>query len=598
MKKHKVYVGSQFRWDFVSDWQWYVNLAKNFGCRFDATNKCWTIPNFATARDIVRTLLQSKPADEVVVTDFDKFTPVPAGRYILPEYERERTGMGTSLPLGLKLDGKAAYLAMPLDNRGKPALDHAVYYGLASVGCKGAWVKDRGFELQANIPEATEFLAAEGKVPITGVPSLRETPFITSLYDRILPHQEDGVGFLYHRPRALLADDMGLGKTMQAIIAAEALRLEKQTDSLLVICPVSLIGNWRKELKQWETGFSHVSIVPYSQLAKLPKTVKKLCVVVDEAHYLKNPTSQRTKTFTDFVNKNSTGITALWLLTGTPVTKDFSNLWSLAYLMKHPVADKYRPGEMSSMTNREILYLSGAMKTHMLCRKKSEILNLPPKIRGFKEITTGAQNFSSIRQLEMLAYGKDEEAMEHLMTMKRITALAKVEETIDVAQQILNEGRKVVLFSDHTGAVDKFRAAFPGLHVVIDGRTSKAHRTALVEQFQTDAACRVFIGNIKAAGVGITLTASQDVIFNDLTWLPADIHQAEDRCHRIGTTGTVNVTYMADRNLILDEILCTKLAARSAEIATFEQSKQSILQEIREWARAKLQSTRKAVANS
>lgn len=590
-------ISSVFNWRFTHNWRQYVDLAKRFACRFDPDKKYWVIPNFPTSVEMVRELLKTHNANELSVRDFDSGRTVDASQYVSNGYLRMRSGIGTRLPFGLTIEGKDAYVSMPLADDGTPGPEHSLAYGLAKDGCNGLWKRDKGFHLRANVREAVDYFVnhSGGACPVLrGLPSLYETPFIVDTYSEILDHQRAGVSFLYHRRAALLADDMGLGKTMQAIIAAEALRIEGRALGLLVLCPVSLVGNWRKELKRWDTGFSEVTIVPYSQL-KLLKDIcagfiggQGLVVIADEAHYLKNVSSQRTQAVTRFV-LNNPKLAALWFLTGTPVTRDFSNLWAIADLMKHPVADLYRPSMMMKLSNEAILKLSGAMRTHMLVRKKSDCLNLPAKIRQFKQIDTGLENLVTIRDLEILATGKDEAAMEHLMTMKRLTAEAKVPETIEMAKQLLAEGRKVVLFTDHTKAFDAFVSALGNYGVVsIDGRTPAKWRTTVVEGFQTDMSVRVFVGNIKAAGVGITLTASQDVIFNDFTWLPADIHQAEDRVHRIGTVGTVNIFYVADTNLILDQLLCERLAERSAEIASFEGSQQSILTEIRAWARGEL----------
>lgn len=624
MAKHerKIYIGQTFRWDFTAEWRAYVDLAKRYGCRFQSDKKCWQIPNFSTAVELVRSLLEMVPADSIEVTDFETGTPANAAFYITENYLRVRSGIGNELPLRCTVGPDGTFVAMPLDARCRPVtVEHELYRGLAEDGCDGKWVPDRGFRLDRFSAEAVDFLVRDGVCPVAGVPKIFETPFVVDTYeDRIMPHQRDGVTFLAARRFALLGDDMGLGKTMQAIVAAEHLRAEGRqgsggftgaggpcapTTGLLIVCPVSLIGNWRRELAMWECSYDakNLFIVPYSQLDKL-KAVEEmfpkgrgLVVIADEAHYLKTPTSQRTKAMTEFLRVTAPEVAAAWFLTGTPVTRDFSNLWPLADMMRHPVAEKFMPAQMKDMATRNILRLSGAMRTHMLVRKKSEVLDLPEKIRQVRQTDTGLERLLNLKELEMLAYGKDEDAMEHLMTLKRLTAEAKVDETIEMAQNVLNEGRKVVIFSDHTKSIDRMAASLHGYGaVVLDGRTPQKQRTGIVDKFQVDPKCRVFIGNIKAAGVGITLTAAQDVVFNDFTWLPADMHQAEDRCHRIGATGTVNVYYLADCNLILDDILSRKLAERSAEIATFEQSQQAILKEIRAWAKDRLTAAKTARA--
>jgi hypothetical protein len=591
-------IGATLSWEWTENWREYVEIAKRFGCRFDAEKKLWRIPTFAAAVELTRAFLEVAPATAIVCRDYETNQPVPAGTYVSADYGRIRKGVGKRVDLRLLVEGKDVYLAVPLDEKGEAAPEHAMYLGLAADGCKGKWVADKGFLLQENVKEAVEYLTAQSDIPVAGCPPLFETPFIVDTYgDRVMPHQERGISFLVNRRRALLADDMGLGKTMQSIVAAEQVRADLLADTLLVICPVSLVPNWQKELKLWESSFSSIHIVPYSQLKRLKDFAKQypggrgVVLIADEAHYLKNPASQRTKALLSFVAENA-ALSRLWLLTGTPVTRDFSNVWPLARLLSHPVAEKYRPSEMMNLANYRVLLLSGAMRTHMMVRKKVDLLDLPPKIRQVEMIDTGLR-FNDIRSLEALAYGNEDEADEHIMRMKRQTAEAKVTTTVEKAQQILYEGRKVVIFSDHSKSLHEIAAALGDFGcVVLDGSTPLKRRQEAVEMFQGDPRCRVFCGNITAAGVGLTLTAAQDVIFNDFNWLPANMHQAEDRCHRIGARGTVNVWYLADCNLILDEILCEKLAARSEEIATFEQSKQSILAEVKAWAKDQLRRKR------
>lgn len=599
----KVFVGATLSWEWVNDWRRYVEIAKRFGCRFDTDQKLWRIPTLSASIEVARAFLEFLPAEAIVCNDFETRRKVPVADYVAADYSRQRNGLGRGreiLDARLSVEGKSTFIAFPVDEDGDVVPEHAMLAGLAQDACKGTWVPGRGMILQQFQREAVDYVVNHTKTPTSGAAGLLfETPFICDTYPAIMPHQERGVTFLYSRRRALLADDMGLGKTMQSIIAAEQVKADGEAEALVVLCPVTLVPNWHKELKQWESSFQDLHIVPYSRLKKLDELSKKypggkgVVLIADEAHYLKNPSSQRTKAALSYVAANA-ALSRLWLLTGTPVTRDFSNLWPLAALLKHPVADKYRPSEMTALSQRGILRLSGAMRTHMMVRKKTDVLDLPPKMRQVESIDTGLK-LDDIKMLEAIAYGDDAAADEHIMRIKRQTAMAKVEATIEKAQQVIAEGRKVVLFTDHTGVVDALQKALADARpVTIDGRTPMAWRKKAVDLFQEDEATRAFIGNITAAGVGITLTAASDVIFNDFNWLPANMFQAEDRCHRIGARGTVNVWYLADCNLILDELLCEKIATRSEEIATFEQSKQTISMEIRAWAKKQLKQKRQA----
>jgi SNF2 family DNA or RNA helicase len=457
-------------------------------------------------------------------------------------------------------------------------------WGLVTIGCEGKIVGD-DFHLAINKQEAMDYIVNNMKdaPEIIGIPQLLPTAFITELYtdDEIFPHQKSGIHFLYSRERALLADDMGLGKTAQSILAANQVKAEGLADTLVVVCPVTLQANWRRELLKWESSFSDVRIIPYSQLHKIdPVDMPERCVVIfDESHYLKNATSRRTQCAIELVDACKDKIVRLWLLTGTPVTKDNSDLWASAMMLNHPLR-KMSPLRLAGMKGDNNAVLSGAFKTHMLMRKKEDCLNLPPKIRQTVDVNT---NMAKHVDVSILKKGNVDAIMEHLMKLKRMSAEAKIEAAIEFIEPLIDAGNKVVLFSDHTNPLHRIAEHFGRRSVLLDGSTKPQDRDSFVQRFQSENDCLLFCGNIKAAGVGITLTASTTVVFVDLTWLPSDIAQAEDRCHRIGTTGTVNVYYLTDPDLITDCIILKILGNRSGEIASFEGAKATILAEVQSW---------------
>ncbi len=147
-------------------------------------------------------------------------------------------------------------------------------------------------------------------------------------------------------------------------------------------------------------------------------------------------------------------------------------------------------------------------------------------------------------------------AFTEISRARHAVAMAKVPHVIEHVQGMLEEGvEKVVLFAHHHDVVDALAAEFSGECVVLTGKTDMAGRQAAVDAFQNDPSVRVFIGSITAAGVGLTLTAASNVVFAELDWVPANVSQAEDRCHRIGQTESVHV-----QHLVLDGSLDAKMA--------------------------------------
>jgi hypothetical protein len=135
-----------------------------------------------------------------------------------------------------------------------------------------------------------------------------------------------------------------------------------------------------------------------------------------------------------------------------------------------------------------------------------------------------------------------------------VTALAKVPAVVSHLESLLEAGEKVVCFAHHRDVIAQIMEAIPQ-SVCLTGGMEIEERQAAVDRFQTDDDCRLFVGSITAAGVGITLTASSSVVFAELDWVPGNISQAEDRCHRIGQTESVLV-----QHIVLEDSLDAKLA--------------------------------------
>ena len=403
-------------------------------------------------------------------------------------------------------------------------------------------------------------------------------------------HQEVGIKFLVKKNKAILADDMGLGKTYMSIVAA----LEVKAEKILVICPANAKINWKREISTFvdEDDISIIksghwnpkkfTIINYDILNKFhtiidgrkkyeDHEIKRFLVdegfdliIMDEAHFIKNPKAQRSKV----VMEVAENIKRRWLLSGTPVANrpmDYYNLLKLCdssvtanwqfYAFRYCAAKKFK----RKGSNRFIWITDGASnldelhkrtKNLILRRKKEDHLDLPPKIVSPYYIEIDDMNQYSRVFDEYLEWAKSEgrnlgagRHMVELVVLRKYLAQEKVKHSIELAEQAIENGQKVIIFTNFTDSFNLLMDHFGKLSVGHNGKMNEKQKQNSIDQFQENPKIKVFVGNLISAGSAITLTAAQMVIMNDLDFVPANHAQAEDRAWRIGTTSTVNIYY-------------------------------------------------------
>src|SRR5262245_46971005 len=429
-----------------------------------------------------------------------------------------------------------------------------------------------------------------------------------ALADGLFPHQIEGVAFLLGRRRAILGDDMGLGKTRQTFVS---LPLLTPRGRRLVVCPASVKRNWAREIAVVAPDASSLIIdgtspgpltaewviINYDILGRHIDhllNVPWAALIFDEAHYLKNHTSARSKLARQLTTSAAAATPALavQLLTGTPLTSRPRDLFVLLQLAAHPLgrsflsfAKRYcaaEKGEYGWKTGgaSNIEELTVQLHGVMLRRTKGEVLALPPKLRAWLPVEvpsgTGA---SAIKKVFALLSGKDtrpvasrDEALRRrgkllafLVEARQALAIAKASATLDFVRGAIDQGEKVIVFSCFDDPIRKLAGELGSAAVVVTGKTPADARQPLVDRFQHDDEVRVLVANIIAGGTGLNLTAATQVVFNDLDWVPANHWQAEDRAYRIGQTRTVNVTYFIARDT-LDAFVQTVLETKAARI--------------------------------
>lgn len=318
-------------------------------------------------------------------------------------------------------------------------------------------------------------------------------------------------------------------------------------------------------------------------------------VVLDEAHRVKNPKAQRTIAILGEEDRETRKVVRqikadrFLALTGTPIVNRPNELWTLlrtvcpqrfsdffSYAKRYCGAVRTDYGwDFGGASN--LTELQDELRAHCMVRrlKKDVLSELPRKIRQIVPIENDralrleatARAKIEARQAEIearmtLAYlGDDRRAYEkaaaelkkarrfgfdEMARVRHDTALAKVPQVVEMLHEVLEEDpeRKILLFAHHADVIDAYAEAFGDIAVTLDGRVPLAKRQDRVDRFQADPSVRVFIGGIQVAGVGYTLTAASLVAVAEPVWVPGDLTQVEDRAHRIGQTGSVQVWHL------------------------------------------------------
>jgi SWI/SNF-related matrix-associated actin-dependent regulator 1 of chromatin subfamily A len=345
-------------------------------------------------------------------------------------------------------------------------------------------------------------------------------------------------------------------------------------------------------------------VVNFDKLAKLAPVLMARSwdlLVVDECHKAKNPKAQRSQAILGVPprkrgDQRKPGLVDVArrkaFLTGTPILNKPVELHGLVAALEPTFANffsfakRYCNAQQILAGRRMVWDFSGSSHldelqtrlraTCMVRRLKADVLKeLPAKRRQVitlaqngaagavaTEQTAWAKRADRIQQLQDeadLAHAAGDRAAyeaaiaamqrEHLdfteiSKARHALALAKIPAVLEHLDTLLEELDKVVVFAHHQDVVAAIADHFPGECVTLTGDTKMDQRQGNVDRFQMDPSCRVFIGNIQAAGVGFTLTAASTVVFAELDWVPANVSQAEDRCHRIGQTATVLVQHL------------------------------------------------------
>lgn len=410
-------------------------------------------------------------------------------------------------------------------------------------------------------------------------------------------YQKEGILFGLKHRRLLIGDEPGLGKTLQSIGIVDT----AAAYPCLVICPSSLKINWQREFEKFTDkkalvldnatraswpyllgmGMFHVAIVNYESLRKFfvwdikggkTFTLKDVVfsrdinvfrsVIMDESHRLKDPSAQQTMFTRGIVEGKEWRI----LLSGTPVVNHAKDLVAQLAIMGRLVSDFGGRGKFLADygENENLSELSDKLyDTCMIRREKAKVLTqLPDKTRTDLYVDISNREEYDLAAADLAAYLREYtectdreirrkmrmEALVKFMTLRSLASKGKVRQAADFIKNFLANGKPLILFCSLKEIVKALQKQFPDA-VRVTGDDNTAEKQAAVDAFQSGEA-QLIICSIKAAGVGLTLTASSNVAFVEFPWTYADCCQCEDRAHRIGQKNNVNCYYLIGRSTI------------------------------------------------
>lgn len=473
---------------------------------------------------------------------------------------------------------------------------------------------EKDFEIEISSPGG---LVGEMLANIRGEKKAKPVTIPKSFNGKLRPYQRRGVSWLsfltQHGMGACLADDMGLGKTPQfiAYLLSEMKYSKIPATPVLVICPMSIIGNWKREFARFapevsvyvhhgtdrSTGeqFSEmvaghdVIITTYNLSHRDLDSISQVswaCILLDEAQNIKNHLTKQSLAIRKI--KAARRIA----LTGTPVENRLTELWSImdflnrGYLGSNnrfykefavPV-ERYHDSEKAL----QLRTMVGPFVMRRLKSDRSIIKDLPDKIeqKVFVTLTKEQATLYQATVDEMLRAVEESEGIQRrgiiLSTLTKLKQICnhpvlltadgsvdprrsgKLVRLFEMMDEVIENGDRAIVFTQYATFAVQLQALlqdrFSEEVLLLHGKTRRKKRDEIVELFQSENGPRIFVISLKAGGVGLNLTSASHVFHVDRWWNPAVEDQATDRAYRIGQTRNVQVHLMISAGTLEEQI--------------------------------------------
>ena len=423
--------------------------------------------------------------------------------------------------------------------------------------------------------------AYQGFLPQEIVNRIRAFRLDTSLLTvKLRGYQTFGAKFALVQKRTILGDEMGLGKTIEALAVLCHLR-SGGARHFLVVCPASVLLNWEDEvwrhsrlspvwqlhgpqrdhrLGQWARD-GGVAITTFDTLRSLQPTATRIAaVVVDEAHYVKNPTTLRTKAVLSWLRLSE----HTTLMSGTPMENRIEEFRTLVNHIRPDLASRIRPADRIASADA----FRRKVAPVYLRRNQTDVLDeLPRRIESADWVTLDGPAADAYRAAV---------ASRNFMAMRRAAFVTprprdspKLRRLVQIVEEAADNHRKVVVFSFFRDVIERIHTAVGPLAMgSITGSLPASGRQELVQRFTTTPGPAVLLNQIQAGGVGLNLQTASVVILTEPQWKPSTEEQAIARCHRMGQVRPVQVHRLLTKNSV-DEHMLRVLARKSALFAQY-----------------------------
>lgn len=423
---------------------------------------------------------------------------------------------------------------------------------------------------------------SRGYVPREIVERIRGFDLDQSLLDEGLSlrgYQSFGAKFALVQERTILGDEMGLGKTIEALAVLCHLR-SHGASRLLVVCPASVLVNWEQEiirhsklrcvrlhgsdrhlrLRRWVRG-GGAAVTTFDTLRSLELPNLEIdAVVVDEAHYVKNPSALRTKAVRSLLSRSRYAL----LMSGTPMQNRVEEFRTLVNHIRPDLAIQIPSFTGAAGADG----FRRAVAPVYLRRNQADVLDeLPPKIETAQWLRLGGA--ASAAYLRAVAVRNFMAMRQAAFMTNRPEDSPKLRRLIEIVEEAAGNGRKVVVFSFFREVLRRVHTALGPLSFEpITGSVPPARRQMMIDQFTDRKGPAVLINQIEAGGVGLNIQAASVVILTEPQWKPATEEQAIARCHRMGQIRPVEVHRLLTKNSV-DERMLVILARKSALFAEY-----------------------------